>query len=461
MYDAIIIGAGMSGLAAGIRLAHYDLRVCVLERHTTIGGLNSFYRLRGRNHDVGLHAVTNFTPKGTKRGPLARLLRQLRFSWDDFALRPQNGSRIAFPGASVDFSNDVELLRSEIARAFPAQIDGFDRLVAAVPDFDDLPTDGADASGRAFVASFLTDPLLVEMIFCPLMYYGSAREEDMDLAQFFIMFRSIFLEGFARPQEGIRPILKLLTRRYKELGGDLRLRAGVRAIHHDGHDASEVELDDGTRLAARRVLSSAGYVETMSLCERTEPSVRDEAGRLGFVETLSVLNAAPRDLGCDRTIIFFGTDEKFHWRRPTTPVDLRSGVLCMPSNFQFAAPPDDFLVRMTALADPDVWLNLPPESYAAEKRRWFDALTEVGLRFLPDFRPHVVDTDMFTPKTIVRYTGHASGAIYGAPRKRYDGRTFLNNVFLCGTDQGYVGIIGALVSGISIANRYVLNAAAV
>ncbi|MCU0871951.1 MAG: hypothetical protein MUE50_06360, partial [Pirellulaceae bacterium] len=28
----------MSGLAAGIRLAHYEQRVCILERHNTIGG---------------------------------------------------------------------------------------------------------------------------------------------------------------------------------------------------------------------------------------------------------------------------------------------------------------------------------------------------------------------------------------------------------------------------------------
>ena len=67
MYDTIIIGAGMSGLAAGIRLAYYDQRVCILEKHTTIGGLNSFYRLRGRDYDVGLHAVTNVTPKGPTR----------------------------------------------------------------------------------------------------------------------------------------------------------------------------------------------------------------------------------------------------------------------------------------------------------------------------------------------------------------------------------------------------------
>ena len=99
MYDTIIIGAGLSGLSAGIRLAHYDKRVCVLERHTTIGGLNSFYRQAGRDFDVGLHAVTNYTPKGAKRGPLARLLRQLRFRWEDFALAPQAGSCIAFPSA--------------------------------------------------------------------------------------------------------------------------------------------------------------------------------------------------------------------------------------------------------------------------------------------------------------------------------------------------------------------------
>ncbi len=118
MYDTIIIGAGMSGLAAGIRLAYYDQRVCILERHTTIGGLNSFYRLGGRNYDVGLHAVTNFTPKGTKKGPLARLLRQLRFRWDDFGLVPQIGSAIAFPGVTLRFTNEFDLFRSEVAPPF-------------------------------------------------------------------------------------------------------------------------------------------------------------------------------------------------------------------------------------------------------------------------------------------------------------------------------------------------------
>ncbi|MHC4065650.1 MAG: FAD-binding protein, partial [Planctomycetota bacterium] len=37
-YDVVIIGAGMSGLAAGIRLAYFDQRVCILERHEVYGG---------------------------------------------------------------------------------------------------------------------------------------------------------------------------------------------------------------------------------------------------------------------------------------------------------------------------------------------------------------------------------------------------------------------------------------
>ena len=119
MYDTIIIGAGMSGLAAGIRLAHYDQRVCILERHTTIGGLNSFYRLGGRNYDVGLHAVTNFAPKGRQKGPLARLLRQLRFRWDDFGLGAADRLAIAFPGVTLRFNNDFDLLQPEVQRHFP------------------------------------------------------------------------------------------------------------------------------------------------------------------------------------------------------------------------------------------------------------------------------------------------------------------------------------------------------
>jgi phytoene dehydrogenase-like protein len=76
---------------------------------------------------------------------------------------------------------------------------------------------------------------------------------------------------------------------------------------------------------------------------------------------------------------------------------------------------------------------------------------------VPDFRSAVIDTDMFTPTTIRRFTGHVNGAVYGAPEKRYDGTTHLKNLFICGTDQGFVGIIGSVLSGITVANAHLLK----
>jgi phytoene dehydrogenase-like protein len=68
-----------------------------------------------------------------------------------------------------------------------------------------------------------------------------------------------------------------------------------------------------------------------------------------------------------------------------------------------------------------------------------------------------VAIDFFTPRTIARYTGHFHGAIYGAPEKIRDGHTHLENLYLCGTDQGLLGIIGAMLSGISMANLHILQ----
>lgn len=459
MYDTIIIGAGMSGLAAGIRLAHFDQRVCILERHTTIGGLNSFYRLGGRNYDVGLHAITNFTPKGTRRGPLARLLRQLRLSWDDWALTPQLGSAVAFPGVRLRFTNDFDLLRQQIRQAFPRQVDNFERLVAQISDYDQLGVAESGISAREVVGQLIDDPLLVEMLFCPLLFYGGAREHDMDFSQFSIMFRAIFMEGLARPMAGVRLILKTLVKRFKSLGGELRLRAGVRRLVANDGVVEAVELEDGTQLQARRVLSSAGWRETMRLCRNDPigPADAELSPRLSFIESISILDRQPKALGHEETIVFFNDSEKFDYCKPDELADARSGVICSPNNFMYEEPLEEGIVRLTSLANYERWATLPDDEYRLQKLRWYDRTIASAVRFMPDFRSYVVDIDMFTPTTIRRYTGHEEGAVYGDPKKLPDGRTHLRNLFLCGTDQGFVGIIGTIVSGISVANRYLLT----
>lgn len=448
----------MSGLAAGIRLAYFDKHVLIVERHEQFGGLNSFYRLDGRSFDVGLHAVTNYVPPGARQAPLPKLLRQLRLSRDDFDLHPQTYSEIRFPGRRLRFSNDFSLLLEEVSREFPDRIDGFRRLVAQVRDFDDTRLDRPWLSTRAVLSECLGDSALTDMLLCPLMYYGSAEERDMDFTQFVILFKSIFLEGLARPGGGVRRVISALVRKYRSCGGRVKMGCGVERLVVAGRRVTGVMLQTGETLTAETVLSSAGFVETMGLCndaDRQGPP--DSPGRLSFLESICILDRPPAEIGLSPTIVFFNDAERFDYARPEEPVDVRSGVICCPNNF-VGGDAAESVLRFTSLADFDYWFAQPQDEYAAGKRAWHERVVAAALRFIPDFRHHVVYTDTFTPRTIRRYTGHVNGAVYGCPTKRRDGRTRLENLLLIGTDQGYLGIIGALISGITMANMHVLGA---
>jgi phytoene dehydrogenase-like protein len=470
-YDAVIIGAGMSGLAAGIRLAHFGRKVCVFERHNAVGGLNGFYSIAGRKFDVGLHALTNYVRPGIKGTPLTKLLRQLRIDRDELALCEQKQSRVAFGArgeVGLRFTNDFTVLEADVAARFPAQVDGFRRLVGAVKAFDDVSLEAAPVSARAVVRRHLTDPLLEDMIFCPLMYYGSATEHDMEFGQFVIMFKALFLEGFARPYDGVRVILRVLLDKYRRAGGERRMKCGVRQILSRAGRAVAVVLDDGTEVTADHILSSIGAPETERLFGAGEGSAAavPPTGRLSFVETITVLDRQPADLGWgDDTIVFFNDSPRFEYACPVDAVDPRSGVICLPNNFNYGAGRElpEGLLRVTCLASFDHWAGCSEDDYRRAKQDWFAAIQRSAGRFLPGTVPASVRegavraTDMFTPRTITKFTGHLGGAIYGSPVKNRRGLTSHANVYLCGTDQGFLGIVGAMLSGISMANYHILQ----
>ena len=456
-YDAIIIGAGMSGLAAGIRLAYFDKKVCILEKHSRVGGLNSYYSLNGYKFDVGLHAMTNYVTKGVKMAPLPKLLRQLRLKIEDFDLSQQKISVIRFPEKILRFNNDFDFFVQEVNENFPSQTDNFQKLSKAISDYDELSLDLNPVSARQVVSSFITDPLLVEMLFCPLMYYGSAQENDVDFAQLVIMFKSIFCEGFARPRDGVRRIIEVLTKKYQECGGELRTRCGVKSIQTANGKVNSLLLENGETLTAGQVMSSAGYLETMRLLSVPDPSaLKAKTGQLSFMECILFLDKEPAEMDYETTITFYNNSEKFTYRKPDSLIDISSGVICCPNNFQFEKPLPEGIIRITNMANFDLWNKLEEKEYHVQKKECLKVALQEVVKLVPDFRPAIVFSDVFTPKTIHKFTGHFNGAPYGTPDKLRNGRTHLGNLFICGTDQGFMGIVGAMLSGISMANLHVL-----
>jgi phytoene dehydrogenase-like protein len=457
-YDVLIIGAGMSGLAAGIRLAYYGKKVCILERHHRVGGLNSFYGREGYKFDVGLHAMTNYVPKGTKSTPLPKLLRQLKLKTEDFALCQQRMSVIKFPGKTLRFNNNLNFFIQEVSENFPAQADNFQKLLKNISEYDALALEAKPLSAREVVSSIISDPLLIDLLFCPLMFYGNARENDMEFGQFVIMFNSIFCEGFARPQDGVRHILNILVKQYEDNGGELRLKCGVKSIYVANGRVASILLDNGEVLRADNVISSAGYVETMRLLSDYKPAeFKYDVGRLSFVEFIMVLDKELAEMGYNTTITFYNNSDKFNYRKPDKLVDVSSGVICCPNNFQFERPLSEAMIRVTNMANFELWNRLDKEGYKAQKVAWLETTLREVVKFVPDFRGSIVYSDIFTPKTIYKYTGHLNGAVYGTPNKIKTGRTHLENLFICGTDQGFLGIVGAMLSGISMANLHILQ----
>jgi phytoene dehydrogenase-like protein len=92
-YSLIIIGGGLSGLAAGIRFARFGESVLILEKHSIPGGLNSYYYRKNFLLETGLHAMTNYAGPKERHAPLNRLFRQLNLSRNKFITHEQFSKR--------------------------------------------------------------------------------------------------------------------------------------------------------------------------------------------------------------------------------------------------------------------------------------------------------------------------------------------------------------------------------
>ena len=79
----------------------------------------------------------------------------------------------------------------------------------------------------------------------------------------------------------------------------------------------------------------------MRLCDSGYADDGPPAGRLSFVESISILDAQPRLLGYDKTIVFYNDSEEFHYEKPDDLADLRSGTVCSPNNFAYPEPMDE------------------------------------------------------------------------------------------------------------------------
>ena len=190
---AIVIGAGLGGLAAAIRLGARGYRVTILEKLDAPGGRAAVFRQDGFTFDAGPTILT---------APfLLEELWQLcgRAMHEDVVLAPVSPFyRIRFhDGATLDCTADAAAMRAQVARFSPGDVAGYERfmrlsettcrigfeqlgyvpfeawtdMARIVPDLVRL---GGYRSVHALVSRFIKDPRLrVAFSFHPLLIGGN------------------------------------------------------------------------------------------------------------------------------------------------------------------------------------------------------------------------------------------------------------------------------------------------
>jgi all-trans-retinol 13,14-reductase len=129
MWDAIVIGSGIGGLAAAAALAKRGRRVLVLEQHSIAGGLTQTFRRQDWDFAPGVHYIGGVGPHRGQDGQFGRLLAWLTDGALSFTACANPYDIIHLPGFEFGIAHPESAYRDALQSRFPQQR----AAIAAVP----------------------------------------------------------------------------------------------------------------------------------------------------------------------------------------------------------------------------------------------------------------------------------------------------------------------------------------
>jgi len=314
---AVVIGAGVGGLAAAARLAAQGWRVEVIDKLDKPGGRAYVYEVDGYTFDAGPTIVTApyvFEDLWRDCGSV--------FSEDVTLVPCDPFYKIRFDDGSVfSYSADREKMRAEIARFEPKDVAGYDRFMEAsgkifetafaeladkpfhslfftMQTMIDLVKLGGYRTVHSKVSDYFTDPRLkITFSFHPLLIGGNPFTTT---AYYCLIAHLESKYGVHYAMGGTGSLVKGLVSLIERNGGRVTLGAEVARITHEGGRATGVELADGSRRAADVVVSNADAAWTYAKLLSDLPRKRWSDGKL-----------ARMDYSMSLFVWYFGTNRRY------------------------------------------------------------------------------------------------------------------------------------------------------
>jgi phytoene desaturase len=435
-YDTIVIGAGIGGLSAAIRLAAAGRRVLVLEQNAQVGGKMGEVRVEGFRWDTGPSVIT-------MHPVLEDLFRAASRPLDDYLdlLPVEPLTRYFFAdGAVLDATADLSRMAAQINRIEPRDVEGYLAFLAYAARLHRLTGPafiyGDPVSPRTFgqvparewrhmdgwrtmhaaIRSFVRSPHLRQLLGRFATYVGASPY--LAPATLNVIAHVELTGGVWYPRGGVYAIARALQRLADELNVEIRTSTRAERIEvRDGRAAGVIV--NGSVLPARHILSNVDAAITYEKllpagavpARRVRALTEAEPSVSGFILLLGVRGEHPQ---LAHHNIFFPAD----YAREFDDI-FRRGV-----------PPADPTVyaAITSKRDPDhappgcenwfILVNAPPlgprydwTARAAEYRdRVLAVLAQRGL----DLRESIVIEKTITPIELEALTGARRGALYGA-----------------------------------------------
>ncbi len=450
-YDAIVIGAGMGGLAAGARLAKLGHRVLLLERHHVPGGYGTSF-VRGRyEFEVALHQIAHPDTADRQR-PFHHVLEGLGVL-DQLAFhRLPLFYRSYFPDADITVPAGVDGFVDAIGAAFPDQAEGvrtFTELALKMGRQLEVaaeavqPVDGsgprptrivqlpvkarsllryAGVTVSQVLERHVTDPRARAVVTQTWGYYGMPPSALSFL--YFAAGTGTFLEsGPCYLHERSQGLSSALVGVIEAGGGAVRTSCGVDRVLQRAGRVDGVVTEHGETFQAPVVISNASPLTTCRELMDPDTVPRSFWRRLrsatvgpssfnvflGLARPAAELGLTDNDFWINE-----GWDHERHYGgfRTLAPPTLLMGTAHSHGLPQLA-PEGCSTLTLTALYHADPWLRLQPERYVETKNRIASAMLDLVEARYPGVRDAIEEIEVATPITNMRYTSHPGGAIYG------------------------------------------------
>lgn len=488
MWDAIVVGSGMGGLAAAAALARKGRRVLVLEQHTQAGGLTQTFTRGEWTFATGVHYVGNVAPAD----PFGRLLAWLAGDALRFAPCANPYDIVHLPGFEFGIAHPESAYRDALLAAFPGERDGilawFDACEAArhsaftVFALHAAPAllgwavrqwHGTEAErwARRTLAQELAlvrEPRLRAVLGARWGDHGAPPEHAPFLEH--ALVTGSYDGGAWYPVGGPARFAEALVPVIERAGGEVRVACEVTRILTAGGRVTGVETRaHGTtgREDTQQVISATGVANTVACLAPT-----DAAGWQETVRGLSPgLSYVALYLGFDGDIAAAGASSANHWFYASEDIarvwqhpdreDAPALFVSFPSLKDPACrgKPTAEVVAVADAAPFARWLSDPhaphDEDYAALKSAIEDRLLRQFKERFPALAPLLRFHELATPVTQQHYVRSPQGAMYGiemsaqrltTPALRV--RTPVPGLLLAGQDVTSPGVEGAFMGGL-------------